>query len=204
MSNVSMQWARLRRDTRGLGAVEFALIVPLMLAMIFGVIQISSGIAIDRKVSMVTQTTSDLVSRYKEVAEVDLDGIITIANAILTPYDSTPLKAKITQVYINPANGNACVQWSKATSNEVAYDKGKILTVPSALIVKNDDDQIVAGQYLIFSEVTYRYTPAVAWFPQMPFLDLNDKTYTRPRLSACVLRSPAANVTCTSPGPTLC
>jgi Flp pilus assembly protein TadG len=57
---------RLRRDRRGLAAVEFALVVPLMLVLFFGALEFSSGVAVDRKVTLVARTLSDLTTQLKE------------------------------------------------------------------------------------------------------------------------------------------
>ena len=56
----------------------------------------------------------------------------------------------------------------------------------------------------ILSEVTYRYTPTVGYIVAKAGVNLDDKTYTRPRLSTCVLLNPAASITCASLAPTLC
>ena len=55
--------AGLARDRRGLAAVEFALIVPLMLVLFFGTLEFSSGVAVDRKVTLVARTLSDLTTQ---------------------------------------------------------------------------------------------------------------------------------------------
>ena len=47
--------ARLARDNRGNSAIEFAMIVPLMLVMFFGIIEFSSAVAVDRKISLVSR-----------------------------------------------------------------------------------------------------------------------------------------------------
>ena len=41
--------------------------VPLMLTMYFGMVEISTGVAIDRKVTMVSRTLSDLASQSTTV-----------------------------------------------------------------------------------------------------------------------------------------
>ena len=46
---------RLVDDRRGVAAIEFAMIVPIMLVMFFGTVEFSSGVAVDRKVSLVAR-----------------------------------------------------------------------------------------------------------------------------------------------------
>src|SRR6476620_8022500 len=54
---------RFRDDRRGLAATEFAIVVPLMLVMFFGTVEFSSAVAIDRKVTLMARTLSDLTSQ---------------------------------------------------------------------------------------------------------------------------------------------
>ena len=56
--SMSKLWYRARLsaldligDRRGLAAIEFAMLVPIMLVMFFGTVELSSGVAVDRKVS---------------------------------------------------------------------------------------------------------------------------------------------------------
>jgi Flp pilus assembly protein TadG len=187
LTGLRASWARLAPDTSGLAAVEFALIVPLMLVMFFGTIEISSGVAVDRKVTMVAQTLSDLTSRYTSVNDTDMTNFQAIGDAMMTPYSKTPLKATITQIYIDPSSGVARAQWSKG---DTVRSVGSTVPVPAALIGKNSTGQIIANQYLIFSEVSYLYTPAVGYVMGIAGVTLTDQTYTRPRQSTCVFYSP--------------
>ena len=70
MKPISKIWLRARRsvldligDCRGIAATEFAVIVPIMLVMFFGTVEFSSGVAVDRKVTLVARTLSDLTSQ---------------------------------------------------------------------------------------------------------------------------------------------
>ncbi|CAN5210790.1 pilus assembly protein [soil metagenome] len=182
-SSQRLPMARLARDTSGLAAVEFAMIVPLMLVMFFGTIEISNGVAADRKVSIIAQSISDLTSRYTSVSDTDISNFRAIAVAILTPYGATSLKATITEAYIDPATGVARSQWSKG---DVPRALKSTVPVPAALIARDSSNKIIAGQYLIFSEVSYVYTPAVGFVMNKLGVTLTDQTYTRPRGSTCV------------------
>ena len=78
----------LRRDDRGNAAVEFAIVVPIMLTLFFGVVEFSSGVAVDRKVTMVARTLSDLTSQSSKVTDTDIANFTITAKAIMTPYPS--------------------------------------------------------------------------------------------------------------------
>lgn len=184
---------RFRNDTRGLAAVEFAVIVPMMLVMFFGTIELSSGVAVDRKISMIVQTLSDLTSRYPSVTTTDTNNFFIIANAMLTPYDSTPLKRTISEIYIDPSTGLGRVQWSVGSN---PHSVSATITVPAALITKDSSNKVVANQYLILAEASYLYTPAIGYVMNKAGVTLSDLSYTRPRQTTCVLYNPGSSTAC--------
>jgi Flp pilus assembly protein TadG len=202
MKSMSKIWLSARRsvralieDCRGIAATEFAVIVPIMLVMFFGTVEFSSGVAVDRKVTLVARTLSDLTSQSTTVADTDMTNFFTASSAILTPYAPTPTQAKISQLYVNPTTLKATVQWSKSatvnSSGVVTLGTGRAVsspvTIPSALAI--------AGTYLIFSEVSYLYTPAVGYVMAKTGITLSDVAYTRPRQSTCVFYNPATACT---------
>jgi Flp pilus assembly protein TadG len=191
MKPMSKMWRRARSsalgligDRRGLAAIEFAMLVPIMLMMFFGVVEFSSGVAVDRKVTLMARTLSDLTSQSISVADSDLTNFFAASGAVMTPYDSAPVKATITELYIDPTTHKARVQWSKGSSPRAAKT---IVTIPG--------DIAVDGTYLIFSEVNYLYTPAVGYLIAKAGITLSDVAYTRPRQSVCVIYpTPASGV----------
>src|SRR5215207_7193105 len=92
----------LRRDDRGNAAVEFAIIVPIMLTLFFGTIEFSSGVAVDRKITLVARTLSDLTSQSTTVTNTDMAGFTITAKAIMTPYDSSLLNSRVSELYVEP------------------------------------------------------------------------------------------------------
>lgn len=169
--------ARLVRDCRGIAAVEFAVIVPLMLTMFFGLIEFSSGLAADRKVSLMARALSDLTSQSNSVSDLDLANFNIVAKAILTPYTVTsgsPLVATITELYVHPTTGVAKVIWSKGS-----VPLSGNVTIPPELVVK--------GTYLIMAQIEYRYIPTVGYVMSSAGVLLKDVAYTRPRQNACVI-----------------
>jgi Flp pilus assembly protein TadG len=194
MKPMSKPWRQARRsataligDRSGLAAIEFAMIVPIMLVMFFGVVEFSSAIAVDRKVTLMARTLSDLTSQSTSVGDSDMSNFFAAGGGIMTPYDSAPIKATITELYVDPTTHQARVQWTKAYQGGPVHQLKDVIPLPSALLV---DDT-----YLIFSEVNYLYTPAVGYVMGKAGVKLSDVAYTRPRQSVCVYYSPAIQCT---------
>jgi Flp pilus assembly protein TadG len=186
------RWARhfarrLVNDRRGVAAIEFAMIVPIMLVLFFGTVEFSSGVAANRKVSLMARTLSDLTSRSISVSDSDLTNFFAASNAVMTPYVPPIYNATngtVTELWIDPATGNARVQWSKGS---VPRGQGSLVSIPTDLIVKDSTGNIVPNQYLIFSEVNYLYKPAVGYVMAKAGITLSDVAYTRPRQTVCVI-----------------
>ena len=214
MKTISMSavWLRLRRcaadmlaNCSGVVATEFAVIVPIMLAMFFGTVEFSSGVAVDRKVTLIARTLSDLTSQslpptaqspWAPVLDSDLQNIFTASISILKPYSSTPANATISEIYVDSSN-NATITWSKAatiaanatqaTLTTSTRNPGDVIVVPPQLSVNKT--------YLILSEVTYLYTPTIGYVMGKTGVNLSDVAYTRPRQVVCVVYA--------TPNPTL-
>jgi Flp pilus assembly protein TadG len=187
MSVMNKIWLRVRRsaadlsgDTSGLAAIEFAMIVPLMLVLFFGTVEFSSAVAVDRKVTLMARTLSDLTSQNVSVTSTQLTNIFNASTGIMTPYPSTPVNARIVEFYVD---ANLVVRQIWSATSGTTPPTGSV-TVPTALKI--------AGTYLIYSEVAYNYVPFVGYVMAKTGINLNDYTFTRPRQSLCVFNPPPA------------
>jgi len=165
------------RDRRGVSAVEFAMLLPLMITLYLGSVEISQGVAVDRKVTLTTRTVADLASQVSSINNSDMTNILNATSAVIQPFDASKLKVVISAITID-ANGNATVAWSD-TRNGTARSVGSSVTLPAALNVANTT--------LLFSEVQYSYRPAIGYVITGT-LNLSDQIYMRPRLSDTVTR----------------
>ena len=182
---VEMQVARLAYRLRGLAddasgvsAVEFALLLPVMVTLYLGTVEISQGIAADRKVSLTTRTVADLVSQVTSINNADMTNSLGAASTVMSPFSASNLKVTVSSVKID-ANGNATIDWSD-TLNGTAHSKGETVTLPTALKVANSS--------LIWSEVSFSYKPTIGYLISGT-LSLKDQIYMRPRLSDSVART---------------
>jgi Flp pilus assembly protein TadG len=169
--------AGFTRDKRGVSAVEFAMLLPLMVTLYLGAVEISQGVAIDRKVTLTTRTVADLASQVSSINNSDMTNMLSATAAVISPFDQSKLKVVVSAVTID-ANGNAKVTWSD-TLNGTARGVNSTVTLPTALNVANTT--------LIWSEVTYSYRPAIGYVVTGT-LNLADQIFMRPRLSDTVTR----------------
>ena len=192
MQKMSLRVRALLNDRSGLAAIEFAFVFPMMVVMYFGVVELSSAIAVDRKATQVARTLSDLTSQSVSVADADLINFGQAAKAIMTPYPPSPLIFSITEVYVDKTTAVARVQWSKAltidTSGNVAiaatapHNVGDVVVLPPGLVVAK-----AKGTYVIWSEVSYKYTPTIGYVLAKTGITFRDAAFTRPRLTLCVI-----------------
>jgi Flp pilus assembly protein TadG len=164
-------------DVRGVAAVEFAMLLPLMMTLYLGVVEVSQGIAIARKVTLTTRTLADLSSRVTTINNADMTNILNASSTVLAPYPVSNLKVVLTAVEIK-ADGTNKVLWSD-TLNGTKRAVGSSVTLDAALAVANTT--------LILSEVEYAYKPTIGYVVTGT-LTLKDKMYMRPRMSTSISR----------------
>jgi Flp pilus assembly protein TadG len=77
---------KCRRERRGVAAIEFAMIVPIMLAMFIGAVGLGQAITVDRRVTQVANSTADLVARaQKQISQTEIGDIMKVGGYILEP-----------------------------------------------------------------------------------------------------------------------
>jgi Flp pilus assembly protein TadG len=164
------------RDRRGVSAVEFALLAPLMIALYLGCVEISDGVSADRKVSLVAGAVANLSAQVTTISTTDMDNILDASSAIIQPYSSGNLSVVVSCLNIDGSN-NVKVKWS-ATRNGTARSAGSSYTFESVSSALN-----VANTQLILAEVTYNYTP-IFGYTITGTLALSDHMFMSPRISA--------------------
>jgi Flp pilus assembly protein TadG len=170
--------SRCLQDERGLSAVEFALILPLMVTLYLGGVEVSQGLTIDRKATLVARTVADLAAQSKDLTVTQLNNVLDASTAVMLPYSIAPMKVTVSQILID-AEGNATIDWSRAKTGATigaGRAKGSTVVVPAALKIQGG---------LIWAEVSYDYKPVVGYVITGT-MKLTDTIYMRPRLSDTV------------------
>jgi Flp pilus assembly protein TadG len=186
--SISRLLRRFGRDRRGSSAVEFAIIAPLMLGLYIGCVEISDGVAADRKVTLTAGALANLASQVQTIDTPGMTNIMNAATAIISPYSAGNLTTTVTCIKID-ASKNATVAWS-ATVGGTAKSKGAAITIPTEISI--------ASSSLVLAEVTYLYVPVTGYIPAWSHIaatgiTLSDKMYMSPRITAPVYNGDACS-----------
>ena len=158
---------RFRHNDEAVAAVEFALILPFLLALYFGSMEASQLFTANRRVNTISATMGDLVSQWDND-----DGSIPVATmtdylkaslALIYPMPTTGLKQVVTCVQVL-ADGTTKIIWSKG------YNGGVARIVNATYPLANIKQLIIVarGGYVIAAETSYAYTPLLGEVFKVP------------------------------------
>ena len=153
------QLGRLRRDTRGVAAIEFAFVVPVLLGVYFMTMEVSQGIEANKKTGRIASMVADLVTQQQRVVKSEVDAIMRIGEAVIQPYNRTVPSIYVTAIEVtDEATPKVVVAWSRKLVGGTAskhLNAGTSTTVPDKLKV--------AGTFLIRVETSLDYKPVLTW-----------------------------------------
>ena len=166
-----------KKSESGVSAIEFALIIPVMLTTFFGVSEIANYILAARKVANVTSSAADLVAQDTVINTGEMNDIMNSLNVVLRPFDPSTASIRITSVVADPNTGNTTVDWSDAR-NIAPRAPGSSVTIPNI---------VSPGQSVVMAEVSFTYTTLFGEYLTNG-MTVSDTFYLRPRRSTKVER----------------
>lgn len=175
---------RFVRCARGIAAVEFGFIAPIMLVMLLGAVEITRAISIDRRLSLVTATVADLVTREERLTAADVNAIYDIVAQVMSPFDATPLKISIIPV---KARGNAQTVAYVAPQNLPSFNGGaqparcQAFPITPGLI----DATPGSPDSVVVVNATYSFTPMFLGVI-MNAANWEQQAFAKPRKRSCV------------------
>ena len=109
---MSKFFARFRRDSRGIAAIEVAFIMPFLLFLYFGLVDLTAMISLNRKVTYAASVVADLVTQNDStVNSSDIDDYFNAAELVMKP---TPIDNVRVEVYqYRSVSGTITNQWSR-------------------------------------------------------------------------------------------
>ena len=167
---------RMFADQRGVAAVEFALIAPIMILTYCGLAELSIAMMAERRAAHSASVVADLVAQSGSISTTDLTDIYTVANAIMTPFPSSTLKLRITSVTAD-TNAIPKVSWSQG-NGLTAFSK-------TATVSGFPANFLAAGDSVIQADVQYTFTSPLQYIIPAPIV-FNDTYYLKPRQGGAV------------------
>lgn len=174
----------------GIAAVEFALILPLLLLLYFGSFEVTQAVRASRKVDLVAAALANLASQQATcstgttpcLTEADMtgsNGIFTAAAAIMAPFGTATLKMTVSQINITSYNGSliAKVDWTVTNNGGTARPcsgggpnnsllAGTVGTGNSAYQNYMPASYTMTGAptgSMMVADVIYQYKPGLGW-----------------------------------------
>lgn len=170
---------RFRKDRKGLAAVEFALLLPVMITLFFGVVEISGLLSARAAVVNVASVTADLVAQKSVITGSDVTDIFGAAKALMFPNATATATIEIYSIVDDGAQGTGGkIAWGcKMTNGDpttavatpttgVPTDEKGDPTIGGTMIKRanldeNGDEQWGGIGSVIIGKITYTYSSPV-------------------------------------------
>jgi Flp pilus assembly protein TadG len=180
------------RDSRGVAALEFALIVPLLLVLYFVTMEVAQAIDVNKKVGRVGSMVADLITQQQAMSKTEIESIMRIGEATLQPYNRSQPDIEITAIEVtDEATPKIQVVWARKLvdgSFAAGPAKGTPIEIPPALRIK--------GSFLIQARSTLAYEPVITWAASskaelglasaFDSISMAETYYLRPRMSTTI------------------
>ncbi len=153
LTKLSNALRAFRGNREGVGAVEFAIIAPVLIVLYIGSLEVSVAMSANKKVARASSTVADLVTQNSTIDKAFLQTMMDVSQSVISPFKTTGLSIKITGITIDSSK-NAKVAWSWKNGGTEPYARNSEVTVPSQLKIPST--------FLVRSEVQMDYNLLLA------------------------------------------
>lgn len=152
-------------DRAGVAAIEFAIALPVLCMMVFGVYEITQAIICYYKVVDAASSIADLIGQTTVaeggVGNTDFDNFYTAGQMVMSPNSGTPLKLNIASITYNSTGGGATVAWQVERGGASAVGSSTLTSAVSTLGVASGSVIVVKASYSFTSPLNYFVTSAI-------------------------------------------
>lgn len=153
------QLAEFLTSKRGVAAIEFAFIAPILLCLYFVTMEVAQAVEANKKVGRIASMIADLVTQQQTVTRNDVDAIMKIGTSIIQPYDRSVPSIFVTAIEVTDEDSpKVQVVWSRKMVNGSTSQgeaAGSATTVPDKLKIR--------GSFLIRVESELEYKPMITY-----------------------------------------
>jgi Flp pilus assembly protein TadG len=177
---------RFVASARGVAAVEFAMVMPVLLLLFLGSFDAGNAIAVYMKVRSATYTLAAITNQYgtgvNAISSTNMSAITGAAAAVLAPYSNTPTVVVISQIKATSAT-QAVVSWSYSLNGTALTQGATFSNLPTSFASNSCGSSYPC--YVVLASVSYAFTPSFGAFLTGP-IHFSDSLYVTPRSSVCI------------------
>ncbi|MEL6747299.1 MAG: TadE/TadG family type IV pilus assembly protein [Pseudomonadota bacterium] len=164
---------RFRKNEDGTAAIEFALIVPILMALYLGAADFGQAMSLNLRVKQIAGSMTDLIAREEQVDTCTLDKMISVSELLMATARAGNVSVSDLQISMvslqSGADRKAKVMWgydfSGASASSGSCGNGTNYTGSSAAYTAGNDypgidpDLMGANSGLIVVDVQYQFEP---------------------------------------------
>ena len=166
---------RFARDRDGVVAVEFALILPVMIMLMFGMVELTDAVLAKRRVGMAASMLGDLTTNRPDdwIHAREIADVFGVSERVLKPYGIQDVEVTITAIRWDDEAKEARVVWSKkrrTKNGQVQNNQGKDGYPRNSVFDKwtperfqvGEESLVAPGQHLIVAEMKYDFQSSLS------------------------------------------
>ena len=164
-----------------IGAVEFVLILPFMLILWMGVVELIELHLSGRKATVAAQTAADLIAQEKSITSGQLDDIVAAVQEVMKPYPTSNMGFDFASVEAD-FDGDVSIGWRHAAGTVEAGTN-----IPArAIALVTQDDSVIAVKITYTHEARIKLAEPIINFV-MP--EITEEAFARPRRTLKIPRN---------------
>jgi Flp pilus assembly protein TadG len=143
------------KEDRGLAAIEMAFILPFMLFLFFGLVDITDLVSNNRRITSVASAVGDLVGQNRTmVTKTDINDYFKVVGLVMKPLSDSAVHVQVTGY--RKTGATIAAEWT--------VDNGKGTACPSTVSTTAMTDLMVSGNDLVVTQSCMKYKPLVTSF----------------------------------------
>lgn len=143
---------RIKTEDKGVVAIEFAILLPLLLLAVVGLYDVSNFVFCNNKMNRTAQALSNIITRG-DLTQTKLRDILQGANYITQPFDFTKSGNVIVTSVSKPSQFlPPQIMWRYSYPGGAGASRINLGSLPGGLVLNTN-------QTVIFTEVFYTYEP---------------------------------------------
>ena len=141
--------ARFWRNEDGVAAIELAMILPVLLTLLLGIVDAGNLLLLDKKTLSAAQIAGDLVTRNRVITAAQISDAQIAARMALEPFDKSKLGVDIVSIQFTGTSNTPTILWRETTDN----------MTPNPDVLDLAEGLGVAGEGVVITTTHYHYDP---------------------------------------------